>query len=232
MIAKKNPKHDLEKRRNLYLNLGLLIAGSMTLVAFRFGTPAEKKSNTQSEKPSVTSEVFEVKPRMEQPKTEVQSKPEVQPIFIPDSAREQEKEPEKIIFTDNKLPEFVDFTTTKKGLGDMGLTGSDPIETIDIEFVQEYPEFPGGDAAMMNHIRSNFKFPNHIYSYEQGTVYVKFMVSSTGEIKGTKIERGISPEMDEEALRVVRSMPNWKPGKHRGRPVNVRMIIPIKIKYQ
>ena len=85
---------------------------------------------------------------------------------------------------------------------------------------------------MMTFIQKNYRFPRHNDFYNQGIIYVRFVVSHKGDIMNVEIERGIDPDLDKEAIRVVSSMPQWEPGKHRGRPVNVRMIIPIKIKIQ
>jgi protein TonB len=117
-------------------------------------------------------------------------------------------------------------------MGNWGLNNVvDPI-TINSEDAEEMPSFPGGDMEMSKFIQKMYKLPIYLDRSEQGTIYVKFVVSEKGEIKNVSIERGINPDMDKEAMRVVKAMPNWTPGKYRGRNVSVRMIIPIKIRYQ
>lgn len=232
MIAKKNPKYDLEKRRKLYLNLGLLISGSLTLAAFKFGTPINHKELSVEQKRILPQEVYVVEPKLQPEKQLVFSKPEVPPIHNPDSIREVDQEPDIDPLVTDKLPDFIDFNHGSHGLGDYGTLDTEPIQTMGSEFVQQYPVFPGGDNAMMSFIQSNYRFPRHVDMYSQGIIYVRFVVSHKGDIADVAIERGISPDLDKEAMRVVRSMPQWEPGKHRGRPVNVRMIIPMKIRYQ
>jgi len=90
------------------------------------------------------------------------------------------------------------------------------------------PEFPGGDLARMEFLRQNVRYPTKARRAGiQGTVWIEFIVGKTGKIEDAYILRGISPECDEEALRVVNQMPPWNPGKQRGMPVKVRFQIPI-----
>ncbi|NCA80999.1 MAG: energy transducer TonB, partial [Sphingobacteriia bacterium] len=95
--------------------------------------------------------------------------------------------------------------------------------------VEENPMFPGGDEARMNFLRENIKYPQMAReSGIQGTVYVTFVVEPSGNITNIKILRGIGGGCDEEALRVVRQMPKWKPGKQRGKSVRVQFNMPIR----
>ncbi len=94
--------------------------------------------------------------------------------------------------------------------------------------VEEMPEFPGGDEALSEFIQSETKYPLEAKEKGiQGRVYVIFIVSATGDVEGVKIAKGVDPSLDEEALRVVRAMPQWKPGKQRGVNVAVSYTIPI-----
>ena len=108
-----------------------------------------------------------------------------------------------------------------------------PKEEAVFKFVEQMPEFPDGQAAMMKYIQSNMKYPaiakeNGI----EGTVIVSFEVSKSGDIQKVQVARGIGGGCDEEAVRVVRSMPNWKPGKHNGQAVKVSFNLPIKFKLE
>jgi TonB family protein len=88
--------------------------------------------------------------------------------------------------------------------------------------VEEMPEFPGGQKAMERFIDENL---NRLCT--SGKVYVTFLVDTTGALTSMKVLRGISSECDAEALRVVQSMPKWKPGKQNGRPVAVIYNLPV-----
>ena len=94
--------------------------------------------------------------------------------------------------------------------------------------VEEMPSFPGGEEKMLEYVSRNIKYPpmareNGI----TGRVYVNFYIDKDGKVQNAKIVRGIGGGCDEEALRVVRAMPQWKPGKQNGRTVNVNYNLPI-----
>lgn len=94
--------------------------------------------------------------------------------------------------------------------------------------VEDQPEFPGGSAAMMNFITENIRYPKEAHEKGiQGRVITKFIVRKDGSIDSVQIARGVDPLLDAEAIRVVESMPTWKPGKQRGQPVNVMFTLPV-----
>jgi protein TonB len=95
--------------------------------------------------------------------------------------------------------------------------------------VEQMPEFPGGTESMMKFIASNVKYPAMARETGiSGNVFVSFVVNKNGEISNVKVLRGIGGGCDEEAIRVVRSMPAWIPGKQNGKPVPVQFNLPIK----
>ena len=94
------------------------------------------------------------------------------------------------------------------------------------DIVEVMPEFPGGKEALMNYLTKNLKFPDG--AREQSTVYIAFIVEMDGRISGVRVLRGIGGAFDEEAMRVVRNMPMWQPGTHRGKAVRVRYNLPIR----
>jgi TonB family protein len=97
--------------------------------------------------------------------------------------------------------------------------------------IEEQPIFPGGDTALINYVARNTKYPaESIKNGEEGRIYVRFIINKNGEIERPVVLRGVSPLLDEEALRVVKSLPKWIPGKHKGKPVDVWFIIPVKFK--
>jgi periplasmic protein TonB len=109
----------------------------------------------------------------------------------------------------------------------------DPDEKKVYDFVAQKPEFPDGDKALFKYLSENIKYPaiareNGI----EGKVIVKFVVSRDGSIQNATVVRGIGGGCDEEALRVVKGMPNWKPGKNNGKPVNVTYNLPVSFKLQ
>lgn len=97
--------------------------------------------------------------------------------------------------------------------------------------VEEMPEYPGGQEAMMKYIASHITYPREAIKNEiEGAVFIQFVVERDGSIAEARVLRGIGGGCDEEALRVVNSMPNWKPGKQRGKLVRTRYNLPIRFK--
>ena len=96
--------------------------------------------------------------------------------------------------------------------------------------VEEMPQFPGGNEAMQKYIAENLKYPKTAIKGEQGRVIVSFVINKRGKVGDVKLIRSVSPELDAEAVRVIQDMPDWIPGKQRGKAVNVRYTIPIVFK--
>ena len=101
------------------------------------------------------------------------------------------------------------------------------------EKVEDMPEFPGGEQAMMDFVSKNVVYPKEAQEKGiSGRVMVSFIVEKDGSVNEVKIVRGIGGGCDEEAVRVVKAMPKWKPGKEKGKPVRVSYIMPIFFKLQ
>ena len=94
--------------------------------------------------------------------------------------------------------------------------------------VEDMPEFPGGETALSKFISNSIIYPElAVEKGIQGKVYVAFVVTQNGKVANAKIAQGIDPALDKEALRVVNSLPLWKPGKQGGQNVNVSYTVPI-----
>ena len=110
------------------------------------------------------------------------------------------------------------------------------IEIVEAEIfkvVEVMPEFPGGAAKMMEYIQKNMKYPMMARESDiQGRVFVNFVVEPDGSISNVAVLRGIGGGCDEEAVRVVQSMPKWNPGKQRGTAVRCAFTVPIIFKLQ
>ena len=149
------------------------------------------------------------------------------PVVVDVEVEEEQPPPQE------KLSEEVISTVTQEG--EEG--GTEPLPEPVIEepnanavltIVEEMPKFPGGEGELTAYLQRNIKYPplareNGI----SGRVYVNFIVDKEGKIKDAKVLRGIGGGCDEEALRVVRSMPPWTPGKQNGRAVNVSFNMPV-----
>jgi TonB family protein len=95
------------------------------------------------------------------------------------------------------------------------------------DVVEDMPRFPGGEYALMNYLQKNTKYPESKTEIH-GTVIVHFEVTKTGEIGRVEIFKSLDPAFDYEAVRVVKSLPKWTPGKYNGEYVNVWYTLPIK----
>ncbi|MEL6538060.1 MAG: TonB family protein [Bacteroidota bacterium] len=106
-----------------------------------------------------------------------------------------------------------------------GSTNPDP------EAAHHQPEFPGGETALYRFLSTNIKYPEGPRRADiEGRVYIQFVVLEDGTITREQVVRGVDPELDAEALRVVKMMPQWEGGMDHNRPVKIKMIVPITYK--
>ena len=99
--------------------------------------------------------------------------------------------------------------------------------------VEEMPQFPGGDAALLSYIGKSLKYP--VIAQEngiQGRVVVTFVIEKDGSVANVEVVRGKDPALDKEAVRVIKNMPKWKPGQQRGKPVRVKYTLPVNFRLQ
>lgn len=99
------------------------------------------------------------------------------------------------------------------------------------DVVEVMPQYPGGQIAMLKYIMENIKYPEQAMKEGiQGRVTVRFIVEKDGSISDVKPVLSVHPLLNKEAVRVVKSMPKWSPGKHNGKPVRVRFNLPVMFK--
>lgn len=221
-------KKDLVKRpRGLFL-LGLTIALSLTLMAFEW---ASFSMNYKIEEPIIKQEFIEIitpeKIVLEKPKPKTSSAPKA----------EQEIDYKKIdsikLIKDKDSVFYVKSVSKNNGpISDSIIEIEDEDDTAQIiEFPDKSAEFPGGLEALYKYLSENIKYP-YIASQigVQGKVLLRFVVEKNGSISQIEIARGIGSGCDDEAVRVVEGMPNWKPGRKKGLPVRTRFVLPIIFK--
>ena len=212
MQPKKNEKVDLSKNSSLYFVIGLSLILLISWQAIEWKT--YDKSLYGYEALNVEDDDDEEIPITEQIKTPPPPPPPPPPeiIEIVEDEVEIEKELE-IEETETDEDEIIE------------------IEEDDEEFfmvVENMPEFPGGDLGLMKFIQKNVRYPAIAKEYNiTGKVYVSFIVDKQGNVTNVKIVRGVDKNLDAEAKRVVSSLPKYKPGKQRGKPVRVMFTIPI-----
>ena len=229
MELKKSPKVDLESKRNTFLLLGLVLALGITLLAFEWTTKPKKVEGLgQIQAQEVEEEIIpitreqQVKPPPPPPPPKVV---EVLNIVDDDVEIEDELKIEDSEADDNTVIDVAPVIDAAE---------EEEEDNTEVFFiVEEMPEFPGGDLALRKYIASSINYP--VIAQEngiQGKVYVQFVVGKDGKVTNAKIARGVDPSLDKEALRVVNALPPWKPGKQRGKPVNVSYTVPINFVLQ
>ena len=141
-----------------------------------------------------------------------------------------DKEVSKILVDGKEVPigEFVE--NHPAGIGSFAegeIHSTDAADQV-FEIVEEAPEFPGGMQALMEYLAKNIRYPVKAHEANvQGRVITQFTVGKDGAIRDAKVMRSVSPELDAEALRVISAMPNWKPGKQRGKAVACHFTVPV-----
>ena len=121
----------------------------------------------------------------------------------------------------------------KQPAANMDVTAEDLIQGEIYDMVEVAPQFPGGTKELMGWLAQNLRYP--VKAQEngvQGRVVLQFVITKEGKVADIKIMRGVSPELDEEAVRVVKAMPAWTPGKQDGQAVNVRYTLPVTFRLQ
>lgn len=221
MESRKTRNADLEHKRTVFLQIGFIIAISAALAAFEWKTPDYGNIVL----PPVTAvepvtDIIDVviDKKMELPKpanttliVEVENSTE----NTPDIEIKSEIDPGENI-EPYKMPEMIP-------------EESDPSEKEPFTVVEQKPEFPGGDAALMKYLATNTTYPAIAKeSGISGTVFITFVIEKDGSISSIGVLREVAGGCTEEALRVVSEMPRWTPGKQRSKPVRVRMNLPVK----
>ncbi|NCC73397.1 MAG: energy transducer TonB [Sphingobacteriia bacterium] len=225
MEAKKSKKADLENKKAVFLQIGFVIALAIVLLAFNYKT--YERSSTLDIQVQVDHAPEEIIPVTKQEIKPPPPPPPAQITIINIVEDDVEVEDEIVIDVEadqtTEIPDFVPVVEEEE-----------EVEELEIfTVVESMPEFPGGDAARMKFLQENIKYPQLAReSGIQGTVYVTFVVETNGGVTDVRVLRGIGGGCDEEAVRVIQSMPKWIPGKQRGKPVRVQFNMPIRFTLQ
>ncbi|MDD2963343.1 MAG: energy transducer TonB [Bacteroidales bacterium] len=225
MVEKKSPKADLESKKVFFVQIGLILALGLVFLGFEWKT-YEKKVLDAFERQ--VTDVPEEIVMITQQKIEVAATPPPPTTTIINIV-EDDVEIEDEITIDaeaNATTEIQEYVPVKHEEEEI-------VEAEIFQIVEAMPDFPGGDAARMKFLRDNIKYPQIAReSGIQGTVYVTFVVEKDGRVTDIRVLRGIGGGCDEEAVRVIKAMPRWQPGKQRGKPVRVQFNMPIKFTLQ
>lgn len=217
MEPKKNPKADLEKLRGTFTLAGLML--SMFIVYSMINWKFYDIQATELGQVIVEQEEEDIIPITEQntpppPPPPPPAAPEIIQIV------EDEVEVEDIEMADTEADAETVVTVFEQE--------EEVVEEEVFTIVENMPEFPGGQAKLFEYLGKSIKYPPAAKANGiSGKVYVNFEVGKDGKITNVKILRGVHDLLDEEAKRVVKAMPAWKPGKQRGKAVKVSYNLPI-----
>jgi protein TonB len=212
MEPKKNSEVNLERKKGLFFQIGLVIALLVVLGAFEYKTYEKIAYNLGAlNLDDLEEEIIPITKQEIKPPPPPPPPPEIIEIVEDDVEIEDEIEIED---TESDEDEEIEI-----------------IEEDDDEFfmvVENMPIFPGGDLGLMKYIQKHVKYPAIAKEYNiTGKVYVSFIVDKSGSVTNVKIVRGVDKNLDAEAVRVVKSLPKYKPGRQRGKSVRVMFTIPI-----
>lgn len=228
MELKKNPKADLENRRGLYLEIGLVVTLVAALVAFNVKS-YDKEEKAQFER-QVSEEQEEIIIQTQQEELPPPPPPEQPEVTTEFEVVEDEAEiKNELVVNAEVTEETKNIEITPVKIEQEEEEEEQQIFTV----VENDPEFPGGMEALYKYLRDNIKYPqlardNNI----TGRVYVTFVVERDGSIANPRVLKDIGGGCGAEAIRVVKSMPKWNPGKQRGKAVRVQFNLPVSFNLQ
>ena len=197
--------------------------------------------------PKKKAEVKQKQVKIEQPERVVERVKSSVKFTAPVIKKDEEVKPEDELKTQDEL------MSTKTAIGALDVKGNDDangevlkikeavaqpepkpeVENKVFDVVEQMPSFPGGMQALMEYLGNNVKYP--VVAQEngvQGRVVVSFVVERDGSITDVKVVRSVDPSLDKEAVRVVKSMPRWIPGKQNGQAVRVKYNVPVAFRLQ
>lgn len=234
MQIKKYDKANLEKLKILFILVGLNLALIVCYAAFEHTSKNLSTSSLGDLSVSdVTEEEIDATQQEELPPEVEQQEPEQEPEQVIEELVivENTEQDTKI----NINTEADEKTKTVVKVVETSISNVVPedeyIEPISFAIVEEKPSFPGGDEALLKFIRDNTVYPPTAKDLGiQGRVYIQFVIDKNGHVTNIQVARSVDPYLDKEALRVVALIPNWSPGKQRGKAVPVTYLVPINFK--
>ena len=233
MEVKKAAKADLENKKGTSLLIGYVLVLAAMFVCFEW-TERDKVIDLSDAVQDIVVEeeivpITQQEDKLPPPPPEAPSV--VEELKVVDNDTQLE---ESSITSTEETNQAVEVppVTVKKEEPKVEVEEAEDEQTI-FQVVENQPEFPGGASALMQYLSKNIKYPT--ISQEngvQGRVIVQFVVNKDGSIVDPVVARSVDPYLDKEAIRVVSSMPKWKPGMQRGKPVRVRYTLPVAFKLQ
>lgn len=218
MEIKKNPEVDLEKRKLSFMWIGMIFALALVLVAFEWKIFEERVVvSTDLELDMIEEEIIPQSIQRPPPPP-----PPPAPTTVIEIVDDEEEVEQELVIEDMEVTQETEIEYIEEVVEEV-------VEEEIFTIVEEMPSFPGGEAKMFEYLGQNIRYPQIAREAGiSGVVYVNFVVGTDGKITDVKVLRGIGGGADEEAIRVVKNMPSWSPGKQRGKAVRVSYNLPIR----
>ncbi len=231
MEVKKSPKADLERGKTMSVLMGFIVGLAVLFVGFEWSTKDVM----------VVDETDQVQDVIAEEEIEI-TRQENTPPPPPPPAAPAVAEVLTVVEDDVELADVEIASSEDDASAAQQETYVAPVVEEEEEeesaqqiftVVEKQPEFPGGMSELMKFLAKSIKYP--VIAQEngiQGRVVCSFVVNRDGSIVDIQVMRGVDPSLDKEAVRVIGTMPKWKPGEQRGKPVRVRFILPVQFRLQ
>lgn len=224
MKTKKNYKKDLTHYRVIFFQIGVIISLSIILLAFEWKTYENNEIMIVSAAATQIDSEIIINTKQDLPKP-----PQMKITEIKTTSDD-----------DDKVDDVVDILDIENGKNDLNVIVpvdiiDDPIIEVDtfVLIPEIAPQFPRGSQAMFKYIKDNLRYTDIAKKTNiTGTVYIEFTVEKDGRLTDVHVVRGIGGGLDEEAVKVIESMPKWDPARQGGMPVKVKYQIPIKFDFK
>jgi protein TonB len=217
MEPKKTPKANVERFNMTFFLIGAIVSLGVVISAFKYKQyEKQQKVLTSDLEVDVEEEMTEITKQQEKPPPPPPP-PEIKIVEDKVEVEEDQPEVQEQDVTQETVVEDIPQMKEEKVEEDKVFVA-----------VEDQPEFPGGQQALYKWISNHIKYPQREKEVGiQGRVIVQFVVEKDGSVTNVKAVKGPSEGLKKEAIRVVKNMPDWRPGKQRGKPVRVRYTIPI-----
>ena len=229
MEVKKSPKADLEKGKTMGILMCMIVGLAVLFVGFEWSDREITIVQSEGVADIIAEEEVEI------------TRPEDTPPPPPPPPAPAVAEVLTVVEDDVKLDD-VDIVSSEDDATTAQVEAYTPPAVVEEEeessqqiftVVETMPEFPGGQGALLQYLAKSIKYP--VIAQEngiQGRVSCSFVVNKDGYIVDAEVIRGVDPSLDKEALRVINTMPKWKPGMQRGKPVRVKFTVPVMFRLQ
>ena len=224
MEEKKSPKANLENKKLTFILIGLIISLAVAWAVF------EIKSYDKRELADIGRTVEVVEEEMVEI-TKQEQKP--QPVEVPKQTTQIQVVEDDVEFDDVEINAEVDQNEVIEEYVAPEIVEDEVVEAEIFTVVEQMPEFPGGMNRLAEYLATNIRYPQLAReSGIQGRVFINFVVEADGSVTNVRVIRSLGGGCDEEAMRVVRNMPRWTPGRQRGRAVRVSYNLPVNFRLQ